>query len=137
MRVSRKIPSPPEAPDAASLYANFLALNERAQEVEGEIEDWNRKKAKRKNNPRRWSKKRLLTPPGAVNARPPRPSGAQPCNVNRLKHGHFAHDHQLFKALVRSHIRTTRALIAFVQRGVLRTGALHRKRSERPPSRVT
>jgi hypothetical protein len=67
------------------LYANFLAFSEQGQAFKAENEDWNRKKANFKE-PRRWSKKRVLTPPGAK-AEKLRPSGAQPCNENRRRHG--------------------------------------------------
>jgi len=76
-----------------------------------ENEDWNRKKAL-SIPPRRWNKKRLLVPPGAK-AEKLRPSGAQPCNTNRLRHGKYARGWQLFRAEIRSHIRASHALVAY------------------------
>jgi hypothetical protein len=93
------------------LYANFLAFNKQGQAFRAENEDWNRKKASFKK-PRRWSKKRLLIPPGAK-AKTMRPSGAQPCNENRLKHGKFRREWLLFRGEIRSHIRASHALIAY------------------------
>ena len=96
---------------APILYANFLAFIEQGQAFKAQNEDWNRKKA---HTPRRWSKKRLLVPPGAK-AKPVRPSGAQPGNENRLKHGKFTRAWQLFRAEIRSEIRASHALIAYVE----------------------
>ena len=106
---------------AAALYANFLALSEQGQAFRAENEDWNRKKA---HTPRRWSKKKVLVPPGAK-AKPVRPSGAQQCNENRLKHGKFARGWQLFRAEIRSEIRASHALIAYVEAST---------RREQPPA---
>ncbi len=96
------------SPLVGLLHANFLALSEQSQFFKAENEDWNRKKALSIPR-RRWSKKRLLVPPGAK-AKPVRPSGAQFCNTNRLRHGKYARDRQLFLAELRSHIRAGHAL---------------------------
>ncbi len=96
----------PRPPDAAELHANFLALRQRFQALEAENADWNRKKTLLKK-PRRWSKKRLLAA-----AKVKRPSGAQQGNTNRLKHGKYSRDWQLFLALIRTHIQAGRALVA-------------------------
>lgn len=98
---------------APILYAKFLAFHEQGQVFRAENEDWNRKKANLKK-PRRWSKKRQLVPPGAK-AKTMRPSGAQLCNENRLRHGKYARNWQLFQAEIRSHIRAGHALVAYVQ----------------------
>lgn len=96
---------------APILYANFLAFCEQGQAFKAENEDWNRKQARFKK-PRRWSKKRLLVPPGEK-AKTLRPSGAQQCNTNRLIHGKYARGWQLFRGEIRSHIRASHALIAY------------------------
>ena len=100
-------------PDAAYLHAKFLALKQQVQNLEAENADWNRKKANLKK-PRRWSKKRLLVPP-ALRAKPQRPVGAQDGNENHLKHGKYARDRQLFFAKLRTHIRASYALVAWVK----------------------
>ncbi|MDR3526994.1 MAG: hypothetical protein P4L57_06905 [Rhizomicrobium sp.] len=100
--------TPSRAPE---LYANFLALTEQGQAFKAENEDWNRKKA-HTPPPRRWSKKRVLVPPGAK-AKPLRQSGAQPYNTNRLRHGKFTREWQLFRGEIRSEIRASHALIAY------------------------
>ena len=98
---------------AATLYTNFLAFREQGQAFRAENEDWNRKKA-HTPPPRRWSKKRLLVPPGAK-AKPVRQSGAQPCNENRRKHGKFARSWQLFRGEIRCHVRASYALVAYAE----------------------
>lgn len=109
---------PPEtavsaAPNAASLHAKFLALKEETQRLAAENADWNAKKTKAPK-PRRWSKKRRLTPPGCCPP-PAAKRGAQPCNSNRLRHGKRTRQMNLFRALVRTHIRTSYALVAWVK----------------------
>ena len=96
---------------AATLYANFLAFREQGQTFRAESEDWNRKKG-HTPPPRRWSKKKVLVPPGAK-TKPVRQSGAQPCNENRRKHGKFTRAMQLFRGEVRSEIHASHALIAY------------------------
>lgn len=96
---------------AAALHAKFLAFREQSQAFKAESEDWNRKKA-HTPLPRRWSKKKVLVPPGAK-AKPVRQSGAQPGNENRHKHGKFARAMQLFRGEVRSEIHACHALIAY------------------------
>lgn len=105
--------TPLTPPDTAYLHTKFLALKQQVQNLEAEIADWNVKKAKLKK-PRRWSKKRLLVP-SALRAKPLRPSGAQEGNENRFKHGKRTRDRQLFFAKVRTHIRASYALVAWVK----------------------
>lgn len=102
--------TPAQAP---ILYAKFLAFHKQGQAFKAQSEDWNRKKGAYPP-PRRWSKKKVLVPPGAK-AKPVRQSGAQPGNENRLKHGKFTRAMQLFRGEVRSEIHACHALIAYVK----------------------
>lgn len=106
--------------DASDLHAKFLALKQQAQGLAVEIADWNGKKTKLKRR-RRWSKKRQLVPP-ALKAQSVRPSGAQPCNSNRLSHGKRTRSKQLFLAAVRTEIRASYALVVYVKHGILGKG---------------
>lgn len=116
MKANRLYPDTASAPlDVANLQAKFLALMQQKQRLDAEIADWNRKKAH--HTPRRWSKKRQLTPPSAEKPSP-RARGAQPYNSNRLNHGRFARSSHLFSALIRSQIHTGHTLVALVRRGI-------------------
>lgn len=122
---------PNKEPTAEEVYANFLALEKQTQAVRGEIEDWNRKKAMSKRYPRRWQKKRLLVPRTTKSGFKCQ-SGAQPCNTNRLKHGRFARDHQLLRALVRTHIRATQTMVVFAKQSLPRKAPLQTEQSQNP-----
>lgn len=57
------------------------------------------------------ARKRILPPPPKP-ARVPRKRGGQPGNVNALKRGDFTRDRIELYAVIRLHIRRSRALVA-------------------------
>ncbi|GAA0553112.1 hypothetical protein FHS83_001572 [Rhizomicrobium palustre] len=102
-----------DAPEAILLHAKFLAMRQELQGLMVKKADWNVKKAKLKKR-RRWSTKRQLVPP-AQRHKLLRPSGAQEGNENRLSHGKRTRDRELFRAMIRSHVRAGKILVTAVR----------------------